>query len=73
MCNCNNKRTEYRSGISRQEKDMVKVLLIENKPQTLHGNITGRAYIFRKMHDSVRMDKRDAISMERKKELQIMY
>lgn len=73
MCNCNKKRVEYTAGNDQSRKGMVKVVLIENNPQVLNGNITGRMYVFRNLNDHNWVDKRDAVGMEEVKGLQVVY
>jgi hypothetical protein len=73
MCNCNKKRAAYTAGNDQSRKGMVKVVLIENKPQVLNGNVTGRMYVFRSLNDLNWVDKRDVIGMEEVKGLQVVY
>ena len=71
MCNCNKQRAAYSSANRQVPKGMVKVQLIKNKPVAMNGNITGRMYIFRTAHEVQWVDKRDALQMMEKEELQV--
>jgi hypothetical protein len=73
MCNCNQQRTIYSAANNQSQKNSIKVVLIKNTPLTLNGNITGRMYIFRNLNDVVWVDKRDAIDMKNKEELQVFF
>ncbi|HKR04938.1 MAG TPA: hypothetical protein VJY62_09900 [Bacteroidia bacterium] len=73
MCNCNQQRAAYTSENNPAQKGMVKVKLIENKPLVLNGDITGRMYVFRNINDINWVDRRDAISMKKIKEIQILH
>ena len=73
MCNCNQKRAAYSAGRDPSQKGMVKVVLTDDKPQVLNGNITGRMYVFRNINDINWVDKRDVISMKGIKGMQIVY
>jgi hypothetical protein len=73
MCNCNQKRAMYTSENNQLQKGKVKVMLINNTPMILNGNITGRMYVFRNLNDVNWVDKRDVISMKEINELQIFY
>jgi hypothetical protein len=73
MCNCNQQRAAYTSQNNPAQKGMVKVTLIENKPLVLNGDITGRMYVFRNINDVNWVDRRDAISMRKIKEIQILH
>ncbi|MCD4734633.1 MAG: hypothetical protein K8R53_01195 [Bacteroidales bacterium] len=52
---------------------MVKVLLKENKPMVINGDITGRMYVFRKINDINWVDKRDIVGIRETTSLQISY
>jgi len=71
MCNCNQQRTVYSSGNEPSQKGMVKIKLMINKPLVLNGDITGRMYVFRNIHDINWVDKRDAMSMKGIEGLQV--
>jgi len=73
MCNCNKKRATYARENDSSRKGMVKVVLVDNNPLVLNGNVTGRMYVFRKIHDLNWVDKRDAESMEEIKGVQVVY
>lgn len=73
MCNCNQKRTAYSAGSRPSQKGLVKVILTDNEPQIVNGNVTGRMYVFRNINDTNWVDNRDAISMKGIKGLQIIY
>lgn len=73
MCNCNQKRASYSFENDQSQKGMVKVILIDDRPQVVNGNVTGRRYVFRKYNDVNWVDKRDAISMKEIKGLQVTY
>ncbi len=73
MCNCNQKRAIYSSESNQSQKGMVKVILKENTPTVLNGDITGRIYVFRKINDLNWVDKRDVMSMNEINGLQIFY
>lgn len=73
MCNCNKKRAAYSAGNNQPQKGTVKVVLVENKPKTLNGNVTGRMYVFNKIHDINWVDRRDAVGMEEVKGLQVVH
>ena len=73
MCNCNKKRTAYNSGNKQSQNGAVKVVLVENNSKVLNGNVTGRMYVFNKIHDINWVDRRDAVGMEEVKGLQVVY
>jgi hypothetical protein len=71
MCNCNKQRAAYSAAGNQTPRGMVKVQLIINKPMVLNGSITGRMYVFNKADDTLWVDKRDAIHLMEKEELQV--
>jgi hypothetical protein len=71
MCNCNQKRAMYSSGNNQSPKGSVKVMLTENTPLEINGNITGRLYVFTHINDTRWVDKRDAMEMKEINGLQI--
>lgn len=73
MCNCNQKRAMYSSQNPQSQRGMVKVLLKENKPMVINGDITGRMYVFRKINDINWVDKRDIVGIRETTSLQISY
>jgi hypothetical protein len=75
MCNCNQKRASYSSGVGNQNDaplGMIQVKLVQGGLFTITGDITGRVYVFKKMNDITWVDKRDLMYMEQVKELQIL-
>lgn len=72
MCNCNPQRSQYNTANNQNPIGMVKVKLITNKSIVLNGNITGRAYVFRKINDINWVDKRDALSLMETQDLQLI-
>jgi hypothetical protein len=73
MCNCNQQRAMYTSENKQLQKGTVKVMLVNNTPMVLNGDVTGRMYIFRNINDVNWVDRRDAISMKGINGLQIFY
>lgn len=74
MCNCcNQKRAAYSSENSNSKKGMVKVILKENSPLIVNGNVTGRMYIFNKINDVNWIDNRDILSLTENNKLHIVY
>jgi hypothetical protein len=71
MCNCNQQRTMYSSQHD-QIHGTVKVMLINNSPIVLNGDVTGRMYVFRNLNDINWVDKRDVMSMKGIEGLQIL-
>lgn len=72
MCNCNSKRTSYLTHPAPNKRGMVKIILIENPPRVLNGEITGRTYIFSKLQEILWVDKRDSYQMQAVPGLQIL-
>lgn len=79
MCNCNQKRANYstKNLQGRQTQDahhgMNQVKLLQQSPMEINGEITGRKYVFKKLNDINWVDKRDLVSMQQIKELQILF
>jgi hypothetical protein len=73
MCNCNQKRSTLRSEPSRSQPGMIQAQLIVEEPLIEYGNVTGRMYVFRNINDTNWVDKRDALSMQEIKSLQLMW
>ncbi len=73
MCNCNQQRASYSTQHAPPQKGVVKVILTENKPIVINGNITGRTYAFRKINDQHWVDSRDMLSMNGIAGLQVFY
>ena len=72
MCNCNQQRAAYASQKVSEQRGMVKVQLIENKPMILRGKKTGRLYKFKNINEIILVDKRDAINYKEIEELIII-
>jgi hypothetical protein len=73
MCNCNQQRTSFSAGNDPDRRGMVRVTLVEETPITITGNVTGRMYVFRNIHDFNWVDKRDAAYLKDVKELIVAY
>jgi len=73
MCNCNQKRATYLDENRNAKKGMVKVILKDNNPLVVNGNITGRMYIFKKKNDVNWIDERDIVDITGIKELRVIY
>ena len=73
MCNCNQQRASYSLENDQSKKGMVKVILINDHPRVVNGDVTGRMYVFRKYNDVNWVDKRDAVSMKNIRGLQVTY
>lgn len=72
MCNCNQKRAIYKSDKAFSRQGMKKVTLTENKPIVIHGDFTGRTYLFERVGEIIWVDNRDAISLEKVIQLQVI-
>ena len=73
MCNCNQKRAIYSSENNKSPKGMVRVILKENTPMVLNGDITGRMYVFRKVNDVNWVDRRDLMSIKEINGMELYY
>jgi Icc-related predicted phosphoesterase len=63
----------YLSEAAPPQKGMVKVKLTKADALIVSGDITGRMYVFRNINDVNWVDKRDAVSMKERDELQVLH
>jgi hypothetical protein len=73
MCNCNQQRSGFSAANDANKRGMVRVTLVEDTPLTITGNVTGRMYVFRNIHDFNWVDKRDAPDLRDIKALIVVY
>lgn len=73
MCNCNNKRAALQGQEKPPHRGMVKVILSNEIGHVVHGNVTGRVYVFRTKHDFNWVDKRDLPDIGTNQGLRIEY
>lgn len=73
MCNCNNKRASISSPNNKPRKGEIQIKLMGTSNMTLHGNVTGRMYVFNKTNGIYWVDERDGQSMKDIAGLQLIY
>jgi len=69
MCNCGQKRMSLKTNENAAYINTVKIKLTANKPVVIHGDITGRTYIFKAKSDINFVDRKDLEGIGRYKYL----